>query len=178
MYMEQAKNDYITTDMNLNQISKKYQINYSSLRYYAKKENWEKDKNIKPALEKPTLESDEQRQKRILELSDMLLDKIEKSIAEIDRCIIKTKEKTKTVEYDCDLKKPINESVEETENIEIIDGMIDKMGIKQLVSTLKDIKDIHLGLTNDNIEDDEESGVIILENIDEQTLEAGEDISM
>lgn len=170
MYMEQAKNDYITTDMNLSQISKKYRIGYSALRYRAKKENWQKD--TEDSFNTEDIEScDEKRQKRILELSDMLLDKIEKSIAEIDRCIIKTKEKTKTVEYDCDLKKPVNESVEETENIEIIDGMIDKMGIKQLVSTLKDIKDIHLGLIGEEQDTDEESGVILLGNLDEDTLE-------
>lgn len=170
MYMEQAKNDYITTDMNLARISKKYNIGYSALRYRAKKENWQK--NIKTNIDfAQTPPTDEKRQERILQLSDMLLDKIEKSISEIDRCIIKTKEKTKTVEYDCDLKKPINESVEETENIEIIDGMIDKMGIKQLVSTLKDIKDIHLGLTGADTDDEDENGVIILGEIDDDTLE-------
>ncbi len=174
MYMEQAKNDYITTDMNLSQISKKYRIGYSTLRYHAKKDNWKKNTEYKFNKESYCEDCDEKRQKRILELSDMLLDKIEKSITEIDRCIIKTKEKTKTVEYDCDLKKPVNESVEETENIEIIDGMIDKMGIKQLVSTLKDIKDIHLGLLNDEHDDSEDSGVIILGDIDEDTLEENE----
>ena len=171
MYMEQAKNDYITTDMNLARISKKYNIGYSSLRYRAKKENWQKNDTVESSEPLSTATGDDKRQQRILELSDMLLDKIEKSILEIDRCIIKTKEKTKTVEYDSDLKKPINESVEETENIEIIEGMIDKMGIKQLVSTLKDIKDIHLGLTSDGSEDEDESGVIILGEIDDDTLE-------
>ncbi len=171
MYMEQAKNDYITTDMNLARISKKYNIGYSSLRYRAKKENWQKNNTDESSEPLSTTAGDDKRQQRILELSDMLLDKIEKSISEIDRCIIKTKEKTKTVEYDSDLKKPINESVEETENIEIIDGMIDKMGIKQLVSTLKDIKDIHLGLTGNDLDDEDENGVIILGEIDDESLE-------
>lgn len=114
---------------------------------------------------------EQDREKRILDISDMLLDKIEKSISEIDRCVIKTKERTKNVEYDFDLKKPVSESVEEKENIDIIEGMIDKMGLKQLVSTLKDIKDIHTGLTGTETEDDDETGIIVLGEVDSDTLE-------
>ena len=118
----------------------------------------------------------ESREERILEISDKLLEKIEKSIEEIDRCVIKTKERTKNVEYDFDLKKPVSECIEEKENIEIIDGMIDKMGLKQLVSTLKDIKDIHMSLTDSDIQnDDDECGIIVLGDIDENTLEGRDD---
>lgn len=114
---------------------------------------------------------EQDREKRILDISDKLLDKIEKSISEIDRCIIRTKERTKNVEYDFDLKKPINESVEEKENIDIIEGMIDKMGLKQLVSTLKDIKDIHTGLTDHTSDEEDETGIIVLGEVDADTLE-------
>ncbi len=114
----------------------------------------------------------ESREERILQISDRLLEKIEKSIEEIDRCVIKTKERTKNVEYDFDLKKPVSECIEEKENIEIIDGMIDKMGLKQLVSTLKDIKDIHMSFTGSDTEnDDDECGIIVIGDIDEDTLE-------
>ena len=113
----------------------------------------------------------ESREERILEISDKLLEKIEKSIEEIDRCVIKTKERTKNVEYDFDLKKPVSESVEEKENIDIIEGMIDKMGLKQLVSTLKDIKDIHTGLSGTESEEDDETGIIVLGEVDSDTLE-------
>ena len=114
----------------------------------------------------------ETREERILHISDRLLTKIEKSIDEIDRCIIKTKERTKSVEYDSDLKKPVNETLLEKENVEIVEGMIDKMGLKQLVSTLKDIKDMHLSFAEgNNINDDEDTGIIVLGEIDEDTLE-------
>ena len=60
----------------------------------------------------------------------------------------------------------------EKENVEIVEGMIDKMGLKQLVSTLKDIKDIHLSFAEgNNINDDEDTGIIVLGEIDEDTLE-------
>ena len=125
-----------------------------------------------PEKDETLAERGDKMQERILHLTDRLLDKIERSLGEIDRCIIKTKEKTKTVEYDSDLKKPVSETVEEKENIEIIEGMIDKMGLKQLVSTLKDIKDIQLSIREKNeANDDNECGVIVLGQVDEETLE-------
>jgi hypothetical protein len=108
------------------------------------------------------------REERILSISDSLLDKIEKSISELDRCIVKNKEKTKTVEYDYDTKKPINEVVEEKEEIQIIDGMIDKGGLKQLVSTLKDIKDIHMSVSGTDTKE-EESGIILISDVTEES---------
>lgn len=158
-----AKEDFLSGELSLAEISRKYGIKYSSLRYKAKKEKWE---NQSPEPD------EDNRKERIMNLSDRLLDKIEQSINEIDRCIMKTKEKVKTVEYDYDLKKPVAETVEEKENIEIIDGMIDKMGLKQLVSTLKDIKDIQLSISEVTAgSDDDECGVIVLGQVDENTLE-------
>ena len=69
------------------------------------------------------------------------------------------------MEYDYDTKKPINEVVEEKEEIQIIDGMIDKSGLKQLVSTLKDIKDIHMSVSG--IDTKEESGIIVISDVTE-----------
>ena len=74
------------------------------------------------------------------------------------------------MDYDADLKKPVNESVSEKENIEIIDGMVDKMGLKQLVSTLKDIKDIHMSITGESTAQTG-GGVILLGDVDDLTLE-------
>ena len=132
-------------------------MNYTTLSKIAAKEGWHTAREDA----KKTFKS---REERILSISDSLLDKIEKSIAELDRCIVKNKEKTKTVEYDYETKKPINEVVEEKEEIRVIDGMIDKMGLKQLVSTLKDIKDIHLSVTGENT-DDEDGGVILISSV-------------
>lgn len=71
------------------------------------------------------------------------------------------------MEYDYDTKKPVNEVVEEKENVEIIDGMIDKAALKQLVSTLKDIKDIHLSMTGGEEENEDENGIVLLSDVEE-----------
>lgn len=167
----EAKADFLSGSLTLAEIARKHGIKYSALRYRAKKEGWQ-------LCEMSDEDRANCRKERILTLSDRLLDKIEQSIKEIDRTVIKAKEKTKTVEYDYDLKKPVSENVYEKENVEVIDGMIDKMGLKQLVSTLKDIKDIQLSITENSRETDEENeyGVVVLGEVDESTLESeGED---
>lgn len=167
--LENARKDYIMSGAKLSELSRKYNIKYATLRYRAKKEDWEGQRE---ASKSDILK----REEKILILSDKLLEKIERSINEIDRCIIKTKEKIKSVEYDADLKKPVNESVEERENIQIIDGMVDKMGLKQLVSTLKDIKDIHMSFTGEESVSETEGGIILLGDIDEATMEERDEI--
>ena len=155
------RDDYISSEMTYKDICQKHGVNYSALSKVASKEGWYKTRKESG---KRTLS----REERILNISDSLLDKIEKSINELDRCVVKCKEKTKTLEYDYDTKKPINEVVEEKEDIQIIEGMIDKMGLKQLVSTLKDIKDIHRSIEGDD-GTEEDSGVILLSDVDEET---------
>ena len=109
----------------------------------------------------------ELRQKRILEISDRILDKVDTALKEVDRSIVKIKEKEKIVEYDSELKKPISEKHSETEKVEIIDSVIDTASLKQIVATLKDVKDIHMGFMSqdDNEGEAEENGVIVISDI-------------
>lgn len=163
------REDYLASDISYRELSRKYGVSYNKLASLASSEGWYKTK-------KGNIPSDLSREERILAISDSLLDKIEKSITEIDRCIVKNKERTKTVEYDYDTKKPLSETVEEKEDIRVIEGMIDKMGLKQLVSTLKDIKDIHLSMQGEESIDEEEEGIIVLSEVTEDSEdEEGED---
>ena len=109
----------------------------------------------------------EQRQKRILDISDRILDKVSSALDEVDRTVIKVKEKEKTVEYDGDLKKPISERYIENEKVEVIDSLIDTSSLKQIVATLKDIKDINTGICGKDIskEEEGENGIIMISDI-------------
>ena len=163
------KDDYLSSTMSYRQLCDKHGVKYGALSKVASKEGWHTERKNK-ALASIS------REERILNISDTLLDKIEKSISELDRCVVKCKERTKTTEYDFDTKKPVNEVVEEKEDIQIIEGMIDKMGLKQLVSTLKDIKDIHLSMQGEESIDEEEEGIIVLSEVTEDSEdEEGED---
>ena len=111
-------------------------------------------------------EAKHMRTKQILALSDRLLEKINLAIEEVDLYKIKVKEKTKDVEYDEETKKITNETQTEKEKAETGKSLIDTSALKQLVSTLKDIKDIHMGLTSDkSSEDENESGVIVISDV-------------
>lgn len=156
------REDYLASDISYRELSRKYGVSYNKLASLASSEGWYRAK-------RENAEATLSREERILAISDRLLDKIEKSISEIDRCIVKNKERTKTVEYDYDTKKPLSETVEEKEDIRVIEGMIDKMGLKQLVSTLKDIKDIHLSMQSEESLDEDEEGIIVLSDVTEDS---------
>lgn len=114
------------------------------------------------------------RQKRILEISDKILDKVDAALLEVDRTVIKVKEKEKVVEYDSELKKPISEKHTETEKAEIVESVIDTSSLKQIVATLKDIKDIHMGFMakDDEETEEEENGIIMISDIKDANGEA------
>lgn len=110
----------------------------------------------------------EMRKARILFLSEKLLKKTEMAIEQVDLYKIKVKEKSKEVEYDDESKKLISEVQTEREKAEIGQSLIDTSSLRQLVSTLKDIKDIHLSLSDSGPDtDDEESGVIVISDVEE-----------
>ena len=56
--------------------------------------------------------------------------------------IVKNKKKTKTVVYDYKVGKPEKETINEDEHIEVLDGIVDRQGLKMLASALKDLNDI------------------------------------
>lgn len=107
------------------------------------------------------------REEKILELSERMLEKISSAIDELSLYQAKEKERVKEVEYDEENKKVIKETNVESEKIDVVESLIDTGALKQLVSTLKDIKDIHMGLCRSSDSDDEESGVIMISPIEE-----------
>ena len=79
-------------------------------------------------------------EERIDAVTERLLEKLERAIDELDSYVVITHTKEKTVEYDDDGKKPLNEKTVETQELNIEKGPIDRSALKQLVSTLKDLR--------------------------------------
>lgn len=71
-----------------------------------------------------------------------LLKKIYSAIEELNRYTAKNTKKTKVVEYDYTVGKPSKETTEEEEKITEYYSIIDRNGLKQLTSALKDVNDI------------------------------------
>lgn len=127
----------------------------------------EKYKNEYDALTSQEAHCD--RTKRILTLSDRMLDKLSRAIDELSRCEEREKKRTKEVEYDAELKKPVMETYTETEVCTVREALIDTSALKQLVSTLKDIKDIQQSYANNSSSDADEHGVIVISDVEAET---------
>lgn len=112
------------------------------------KEEQKSTKVIEKVLEKES----EREANKIIKVKDVandLLIKIVQANDELNMHIARNKKKTKTVEYDYKCNKPSKETINEEEEIKSYIDIIDRKGLKELTSALKDLNDI---LTNKNEE--------------------------
>lgn len=87
----------------------------------------------------------------IKDIANQLALKIIESTSELDRHIARNKKKTKTIKYDYKVHKPSEEIIEEIEEITDYISIVDRQGLKQLTSALKDLNDI---IKDEDDEDD------------------------
>ncbi len=113
-------------------------------------------------------EANEERTTKILKLSDRMLEKLSSAIDELSLCETREKTRVKEVEYDDEYRKPLKETNIETEKSEISQTLIDTSALKQLVSTLKDIKDIQQSFIKSQTDDENEGGVIVISGVEEE----------
>lgn len=71
-----------------------------------------------------------------------MLAKIIQANTELNMHLATNKKKTKTVEYDYNCNKPKKETIDEKEEIISYTDIIDRKGLKELTSALKDLNDI------------------------------------
>lgn len=84
----------------------------------------------------------------VRELAELLGIKVQEAAEELNKRMKKSTTKTKTINYDYIMKKPSFEKIEEKEVFEEYITIIDKKGLKELTSALKDINDILYNKTN------------------------------
>ena len=121
------------------------------------KEFEKSSKTIQKVIEKEA----EREANKILNVKDTaeeLLKKINDSIKELDRYVAKTTTKTKTVKYDYKAMKPKEEVTVEKNIVNEYKAIIDRFGLKQLASALKDVNDI---IGDGNPEKEEDKVVIV-----------------
>lgn len=181
------KTEYITTQTSYRKLAEEYGIHYKVISERGKAEGWvelrsqHRDKTLTKTLDKI---SNKQADKmaRIDKLADKLLEKLEQAITELDLQLAKHTDKTKTIEYDNDRRpdKPTRETIHEEEKLLEVKSIVDRQGLKQIASALKDIKEVkmlrseldrqeqqaridalrHKSMTGDG--DDDDTGVILL----------------
>lgn len=116
------------------------------------KEERKSTKVIEKVLEKES----EKEANKIMQVKDVandLLSKIVQANNELNMHLARNKKKTKTVEYDYKCNKPSKETINEEEEIKSYIDIIDRKGLKELTSALKDLNDILDPKDEDNDED-------------------------
>lgn len=161
------KTEYISTSISQRALAEKYGVSPSTLRYRAKREGWDDERcaisrKTAQATAAVIVERGADRASRILSLSDRLADRIEQAIEQLDRTTAKTKTRVREIEYgDSDAKgKPTREIITEEENIVEVSTIVDRLGLQQLTTALKNIKDINAELDSASGEDSEDDGLL------------------
>lgn len=77
---------------------------------------------------------------RLDAINEALISKLERAVEELDSYIVKSSRKEKRLEYDEEGKKPLYEEIREEEELHTEKGIVDRAALKQLVSTLKELR--------------------------------------
>ena len=145
------KTEYITTDTSYRKLAQKYGIHYKVISDRGKAEGWvelrsqHRDKTLTRTLEKVS-KKQANKMARIDDLADKLLVKLEQAITELDLQLCTHTDKTKTIEYNNDRRpdKPTKETVHEEEKVLEMRSIVDRQGLKQIASALRDIKEVKM----------------------------------
>ena len=148
---KKIKTEYITTDTSYRKLAQKYGIHYKTISDRGKAEGWvelrsqHRDKTLTKFMEKSS-EKQADKMARIDDLADQLLVKLEQAIAELDLQLCTHTDKTKTIEYNNDRRpdKPTKETVHEEEKVLEMRSIVDRQGLKQIASALRDIKEVKM----------------------------------
>ena len=122
------------------------------------KENKKATKTIEKVIEREA-EKEAQQRVNIKSIANDLALNIIKANSQLETYVVKNKKKTKKVKYDYKVSKPKEEEVTENEEINTMQGIIDRQGLKMLTSALRDLNEI--------IGEDKETDKETLEKLDE-----------
>ena len=149
---KKVKTEYITSDnSSYRKLAEKYGISLGTLCKRAKRENWpelkkrhydEKVTKTVAAVE----EKEVKKMQRIQDITDRLLDKIERAVEELDIQLFKDVEKEKVIEYNNVERpdKPTKEIVHEKETVTEVHTIIDRKGVQELASAIKSLKEVQM----------------------------------
>lgn len=147
------RNDYINGLGSYRKLAEQYGVPFGTLRCRAEREEWVKLKeaqlheiSIKTAQQTADAISEKEvsRIKRLLNISDQLIDRIEQAVGELDQTQVTSKKKIRTVEYKDEYApgKPTREVVQEDEKVLAASSIVDRKGLQQVATALKAVWEI------------------------------------
>ena len=145
------KTEYITTQTSYRKLAQKYEVSYQAICHRSQEEGWiaereqHMNKTVSKAIDKISNKKAD-KMARIDDLADKLLEKLEQAITELDLQLYKHTDKTKVIEYNNDRRpdKPTKETIHEEEKLLEAKSIVDRQGLKQIASALKDIKEVKM----------------------------------
>ena len=177
---QKIKAEYITdAAATYRSLSEKYGVSLGTLQKRAKKENWpllkkqsgdRTDAKAVAVLEARNL----QKIARLHDITDKLLDKLEQAVDELDTQMVTHSVKTKVIEYNNDLRpdKPTKETVTEEEQLIAVQTIIDRSGLKSITAALRDIKEVQMLKSSDDVREQNARIAVLEERTKEE--ESGE----
>lgn len=174
MNWTKIRNEYINGNISYRKLAAKHGVSMATLQDKAKKERWfekrteQRDKISAKTLQKTAEILAEKEANRLLRISaaaDRLLEKIEQATEQLDQFIVTNKVKQKEVKYVESGKgrgKLEKEVIKEAEDKRIIKAdHLDRMGLKQLASALKDLRDIQFKQEDERMQDNPNINITI-----------------
>ena len=175
------RNDYINGFGSYRKLAEQYGVPFGTLRCRAEREEWVKLKEaqlheigIKTAQQTADAISEKEvnRIKRLLNISDQMIDRIEQAVRELDQAHVTLKEKTKTGECKDENApgKPTKEIVQEDEKILAVTSIVDRKGLQQVATALKAVWEITGEAEAVNDGDLEDDGLLAVLGANAQAL--------
>lgn len=149
------KNEYICGHISYRKLAEKHNVSFHTLQEKAREQNWfEKRQEQRDRVDEKTRQKSAEllaqreadRLMRISDAADRLLEKIEEATEQLDQFIVTNRMKQKEVEYVSDeagYGKVKKETFKEMEDRRVVKAdHLDRLGLKQLTSALKDLRDV------------------------------------
>lgn len=176
--------EYITTDTSYRKLAQKYGVSYQAICRRSQENGWieKREQHTNKTVSK-AIGQIRNRQAgkiaRIDKLADQLLEKLEKAIDELDLQLCKHTDKTKIIEYNNGDRpdKPTKEIIHEEEKLLEVKSIIDRQGLKQISSALKDIKEVKM-LRSELDKQEQEARIKNLQKQAEKDEDSGTEVTI
>lgn len=149
------KSEYVTTRASMRALAEKYGVPVDTIKKKAAADKWTEERTklapkvhqkIVQEVVRKTAAEEANRIVRLLDIGDKLAERLDLAADQLDRMTLRHKRKSKEVVYgDPDAKgKPTREIINEIEHVSVVEAPIDRQGLQQLSTTLKNLHAVML----------------------------------
>lgn len=167
------RNDYINGHISYRKLAEKHNVSFNTLQQKAREQKWfekkkEQHEKINEKLLQKTAEKlaekEADRLLRISDAADKLLKKIELATEQLDLYLERTKVKT-PIKVKDEKTGDILDAYQENEKLKVAKlTRIDRAGLKQISSALKDLRDIQFASNEEKQQDSEK--IVFVEDLE------------